>query len=313
MRSSTSTFSAPDGATLHVYDWAPDGGGPVRGVVHVVHGMAEHAARYERLAEALTAVGFVVYAHDHRGHGRTASEGDLGHYGAGGWQSLVTDLKALLEREASAYPGLPVVLFGHSMGSFVVQEAVADISDRLAAVVLSGSSGKPTPLASAGRLVARAERARKGPRATSAILDGLSTDAFNKQFRPNRTAFDWLSRDEAEVDAYARDPLCGFSCTTDTWVELLDGVAHMSSPLRQARIRPDLPVYVFAGSEDPVSERTKGLRQLLGAYAKAGLRDVTHRFYQGARHETLNETNRDEVTKDLLGWLDEKLPLPAGG
>ncbi len=313
MRASTSTFTAADAAAIHVHGWTPDEGVPLRGVVHVAHGMAEHAGRYARLAESLTANGFVVYAHDHRGHGRTAPAGELGHFGPGGWAALVADLKALVLREAAAHPGLPFVLMGHSMGSFAVQDLIADISDRLAAVVLSGSNGKPPPIASAGRLIARAERLRAGPRGTSAILDGLSTDAFNKQFAPNRTAFDWLSRDEAEVDAYARDPLCGFSSTTDTWVELLDALPRFSSPLRQARIRPDLPMYLFAGSEDPVSEKTKGLRQLLGAYERAGLKDVTHHFYEGARHETLNETNRDEVVRDLLAWLDQKVPPRAAG
>jgi len=312
MQVSSSTHTAPDGAPLHVYRWAPDDDASTTRVAHLSHGMAEHAGRYARLAQSLTAAGFVVYANDHRGHGKTAKPEDLGHIGeAGSWGTLVGDLRSLVKKEKAAHPGLPFALLSHSMGSFLAQELLFDLSDDLDAVVLSGTNGKPTPLAAAGRLVARAERLRLGARGHSKILSGLSFDAFNKAFAPNRTEFDWLSRHEAEVDAYVADPHCGFPCSTSTWIELLDALGRIAKPELQQRIKKTLPVYVFAGAEDPSNERTKGVRKLLGAYARAGLRDVTHKFYEGARHETLNETNRDEVTGDLLAWLDAKLP-PKG-
>src|SRR5262249_55554460 len=138
----------------------------------------------------------------------------------------------------------------------------------------------------------------------------LSFDAFNKAFAPNRTAFDWLSRDEAEVDKYIADPLCGFPVTTQLWVDVLDALSDIARPERQAKIPSDLPVYIFAGSEDPVGEKTRSLEQLLGAYGRAGVRDVKHKFYPGARHETLNETNRDEVTRDLVAWFDAHVTVP---
>lgn len=309
MKETTATHEAKDGASLFVYRWAPDDESKLRGVVHVSHGMAEHAQRYARLAEALTGAGFVVYANDHRGHGKTAKAEDRGHLGdEAGWGKCIGDLRALIKKEAAAHAGLPFVLFGHSMGSFMVQELLFELSDDLTAAVLSGSNGKPTPLAAAGRLVARAERLRVGGRGHSMVLSGLSFEAFNKAFAPNRTAYDWLSRDEVEVDKYVNDPLCGFPCSTTTWVELLDALARIATPSLQARIRKDLPLYVFSGALDAANEKTRGLRQLLGAYERAGLRDVTHKFYEGARHETLNETNRDEVTADLLAWLDKKIP-----
>jgi len=304
MESSTSTDHAPDGADLFVYRWAPDAGAPVAAVVHLVHGMAEHAARYARFAEALTKVGCVVYAHDQRGHGNTAKPEDRGHIGdTGGWNDALGDIRRLVAKERALHPNVPVVLFGHSMGSFMVQEVLLDSSKDFAAVILSGTNGKPTPIAAAGRLVARAERMRVGPRGHSAVLRALSFDAFNKAFRPNRTDFDWLSRDAAEVDAYARDSLCGFDCSTTTWVELLDALGRIANPERQAEIRKDLPIYVFGGADDPMSEKAKGVRQLLGAYARAGLTRVTSKLYEGARHEALNETNRDEITTDLIAWL----------
>jgi len=311
MRTSTATFLASDGAPLHVFTWMPDASVEVRAVAHIGHGMAEHVGRYARFAQALTEQGYVVHGHDHRGHGRTARPEDLGHFGESGWPRVVQDFRELLRHEMAEHAGLPFVLFAHSMGSYMAQELLFDMSDRFAAVVLSGSNGKPPPIAAAGRVVARAERLRLGARGVSPILSALSFEAFNKKFAPNRTACDWLSCDTAEVDAYVDDPLCGFACSTTTWIGLLDALAHIANPALQARIRPNLPLYVVAGKEDPVSDETAGLERLLAAYERAGLRDVTHRFYDGARHEILNETNRDEVTLDLIAWLSTKVRYPA--
>jgi len=309
MRSSERTFRTTDGHEPFVYRWEPDEGVSRRAFVHLVHGMAEHAARYARLAEALTARGLVVYAHDHRGHGRTAkTPDDLGHFGDGiGWGRVVDDLIELVRSERSEHAGLPAVLFGHSMGSFMVQQAIYSDPTLADVAILSGTNGKPDPLAAAGRGVARIERLRLGERGKSTLLRAVSFDTWNKAFAPNRTAFDWLSRDPAEVDKYVADPHCGFSCTTELWVQLLDALGELARPDNQARIKKTLPIYVFSGSEDPVGRRTKGVRQLLEAYARAGLTDVTHRFYEGARHEMLNEQNRDEVTANLVEWLEAKI------
>ncbi len=307
MRADTFSFKAEDQKELFVYRWRPDEGAPVKAIVHVAHGMAEHAARYARVAGALVAAGYAVYANDHRGHGKTAAPGDLGWMGVGGFTRAVQDLEQLIVYEKAENPGLPAVLFGHSMGSYMAQALMIESGASIRGAVLSGSAGKPSLMASAGRVVAREERLRLGARGTSGLLQALSFDAFNKGFAPNRTAFDWLSRDEAEVDAYIADPLCGFAVSTQLWVELLDALASIAQPARQAQVPRDLPVYVFAGSEDPVGEKTKSLEQLLSAYGRAGVHDVTHRFYAGGRHETLNETNRDEVTRDLVAWLDGRV------
>jgi alpha-beta hydrolase superfamily lysophospholipase len=291
----------------------PRGAASLRGILHVSHGMAEHAGRYARLAESLTAAGWAVYANDHRGHGKTVRwESELGFFaGEGGFQRVVRDLEQLVEHEKKQHPGVPLVLFGHSMGSYFVQEFLITRGSSLQGAVLSGSSGKPNALASAGRLVARAERVRLGERGRSELLNALSFESFNKVFAPNRTAFDWLSRDEAEVDKYIADDRCGFMVTTSLWVDVLDGVAEMSRPERQAWVPRDVPIYIFAGSRDPVGADTKSLVQLLGAYRAAGLRNVKHRFYPGGRHEMINETNRDEVTRDLLAWLAAEVKITA--
>jgi alpha-beta hydrolase superfamily lysophospholipase len=304
MRADTFTFKAEDQKQLFVYRFRPDEGAPVKAMVHVAHGMSEHAARYARVAEALVGAGYAVYADDHRGHGKTAPPGELGWLGPNGFRHVVEDLVQLLVFEKAENPGVPAVIMGHSMGSYLAQALMIDHGSLLRGAVLEGTSGKPPLIAAAGRLVARVERLRVGPRGSSPLLQALSFDAFNKAFVPNRTAFDWLSRDEAEVDKYVADPLCGFPASTQLWVDLLDALADISTPSRQAKVPRDLPVYVFAGALDPVGEQTKSVDQLLGAYRRAGVQDVTHKYYPGARHEILNETNRDEVTRDLIAWLD---------
>ena len=310
MRSDNFTFKADDGQALFVYRHLP--AGPPRGVVHIAHGMAEHAARYTRFAKALTDAGFAVYANDHRGHGRTAAVDSLGFFASsGGFLRVVRDLEQLLAHEQQQHPGLPLVLFGHSMGSFFCQEVALRGQVALCALILSGTSGKPSPLAQAGRVLARIERKRLGERGRSDLLNRLSFGDFNRKFAPNRTAFDWLSRDEAEVDRYIADALCGFPVTTSLWVDVLDGTAGLADPARQAQIRKDLPIYLFAGARDPVGESGKSVTRLADAYRAAGLRRVTLRLYPDARHELLNETNRDEVTRELLAWLDQAVPRPA--
>lgn len=309
MRADTFTFTADDGKALVVHRFQPDPDVRARAIVHIAHGMAEHGARYARAAEALTRRGYIVHADDHRGHGKTAASPDeLGFIAEhGGFHRVVEDLSRLIAHAKQQHPGLPVVLLGHSMGSFYTQLFLIEHGHEIAGAVLSGTSGKPTPIATAGRLVARIERARLGPRGRSALLNKLSFDAFNKPFRPNRTAFDWLSRDPAEVDKYIADPLCGFICTTSLWVDLLDALAEIAAPKRQRQIPKNLPIYVIAGAEDPVGARTKSIDQLLHAYRRAGLQNVQHRYYPGARHEILNETNRDEVVTDLVAWLDRHI------
>lgn len=304
MRSKQGFIRADDAKELAYIEWAPDGAERV-GVVHIAHGMAEHGARYARLAERLTAAGWLVYANDHRGHGRTAESPDeLGHFAdRKGWERVTKDLALFIDRESQAHPTLPFVLFGHSMGSFLAQQLAYERGDRLAGLILSASNGRPPPLARAGRLVARVERLRLGGRGKSALLRKLSFDDFNKAFAPNRTSADWLSRDPDEVDKYVADPLCGFECTTSLWVDLLDALEVFSDPRNQAKIPKKLPILVMAGCEDPVSARTRDLDQLLVAYKNQGL-STTRKYYPEARHEILNETNREEVMKDLVHWLD---------
>src|SRR5262245_51411482 len=302
MEATTFGFERPDGVVLFVYRWLPHES--AKAVVQIAHGWGEHAGRYARVAEALCREGYAVYANDHRGHGRTArTPADLGFFAErDGWNICVRDLWQLHQHIARSHRGVPIVMFGHSMGSFMTQQFISEHGDALAGAVLSGSNGAPPASARAGVLLAHFERLRRGQRGKSPLMKRLIFGAFNKPFEPARTPFDWLSRDVGEVDRYIADPLCGgFESTVQLYIDILSSLPDVGRPSRQARIPKTLPIYIFGGTRDPVGSN---IGQLLEAYRAAGLENVQHRFYPNGRHESLNEINRDEVTGDLVRWLN---------
>ncbi len=302
-----------DGVPVMVHRWEPDRLA-ARGVVNLAHGMGEHARRYDHVAAALNDAGWAAYIEDHRGHGITARDEDgLGHLAdRGGWALLLDDLHRVTLRAQADHPGLPVVLLGHSMGSFLAQQYLFTFPEDLDAMVLSGSSGPAGPIVEAGALLARLERRRLGPRGRSTLLESLVGRGFNRAFEPARTESDWLSRDAEMVDACLADPLCGQVKTTQFYLDLFSGLRVIGQVERvRAVAPPQLPVYLFAGTDDPVGG-ADGIASLAAHYQAAGLLDVTIRLYEGGRHEMLNETNRDEVIAELLAWLDTRVGAAAG-
>lgn len=307
MNHTTFWLTANDRSRLYVNQWLPDA--PPKALIMVSHGMAEHGGRYVRLAEALCGAGYGVFALDQRGHGRTADEGTLGLFAElDGWNKVVGDLASLNQHIGQQLPGVPIILVGHSMGSYIAQAYLLHHSASLHGAVLSGSNFQPVALYRAARLITRAERLRQGLRGRSALIEFLSFGSFNQAFKPNRTAFDWLSRDPDEVDRYLHDPLCGFRCTNQLWFDLLGGLQQISKASNLAQIDPGLPILVIGGECDPVSEG-KRLKSLAHALREAGCQNLQLNIYPQARHEVFNETNRDEVTADVLTWLDQALTL----
>ncbi len=299
MAASEFVLEASDGARIFVRRWLPDT--PPRALVQIAHGLAEHSQRYQDFALALNRVGIGVYANDHRGHGHTAAPGDLGFFAEqDGWRLCLDDLWTLSRRIAADHPGAPIVFFGHSMGSFMGQSFIADHGEALAGAILSGSNGRPPAIAALGRLVARFERWRLGPRGKSALLKKMMVGELNKPFRPARTDSDWLSRDSAEVDAFVADPLCGFDLTTQLAIDLLAAMAPLPAPDAVARIPKALPIYIMNGSRDSVGAN---VQSLIDAYRAAGLAPTVRRYPDG-RHEMLNEINREEVKADVIAWID---------
>jgi len=272
----------------------------------IAHGMAEHAARYGRFAGELAAAGYAVYAPDHRGHGRTAGGDDrLGWAGDDGWNGMLRDLDRLAALVAERHSGAPLVLFGHSMGSVLAQRFAELHGERLAGLILSGTFGA-APNIKAGIAVASMLRLLRGDRAPSPLQRTMFA-GFNKGFAPQRTGFEWLSRDDAEVQKYADDPRCGFTFSNRLLVEMLRGYVETWQPVNERRIPVTLPVLFFSGALDPVGANTRAVTALAKRYRALGLRDVQVTFYPDARHETLNEINRDEVVRDVLAWLDARV------
>ena len=294
MAPDTFTYRSADGRQLAGYRWDAHDGQTVAGVVVLVHGMGEHLRRYDHVADALTSVGFAVYGHDHRGHGASLAEADEpGNLGPNGWAALVDDLNLPIARAKSDHPDLPITMVAHSMGSFATQQFLLDHGTDVDAVALTGTAALDL---------------------LEPALD-LSTDldlsAFNAAFRPARTDFDWLSRDEAIVDAYLADPLCGFGIDAASAKDMFAGARRLAVPTDVARMPHYLPLYVAVGSKDPVNAELALLWALVDRYRDAGLSDVTVRVYEEGRHEILNEINRAEVIDDLVRWIQRVSALPA--
>ena len=307
-------FECEDGTRLFLRRWAPEAGAIA--ALHVVHGMAEHALRYRRLAAALCEAGVEVWAADQRGHGKTASlevnapgNGGLwGHCGdEGGFDRIAADILQINARIREERPGMSLFLMGHSWGSFVAQRYIerhaGSEGGAIDGCALSGTRGPSGLKLRIGAVLLAAIAALRGGRAASPTARALADGSYNRAFRPNRTPFDWLSRDEAEVDAYCGDPLCGGLCSAGFYRDLARGLCAIHRAKEMARVPKDLPVYVFCGSADPVGDMGASPEALVGAYRALGLRDVELATYPGARHELVNETCREEATAGLLAWV----------
>ena len=275
-------IEAPDGHSIEAFSWTGDE--PERAVVHIVHGMAEHSRRYTHVAEALVAAGFSVYAHEHRGHGQSAQEnGTLGDFGPAGFQGLVDDMATVSRYLREGHIGVPLVMLAHSMGSFAAQIYMLDHAGLVDAIALSGT-------------------------AALEMLDvrtsGWTVESANAMVGDVRTPCDWLSRDQAVPAAYIADPLCGFALTLPSLFSIFEVGARTTEAAQLARIRKDLPLYLFTGDRDPVNMNLAWFDPLVNRLRGAGLKDVSTHVYGGARHEVLNETNRAEVIANLVAWID---------
>lgn len=294
---------ALDEHIIKMLDWRPTNREALA-VVQILHGMGEHAGRYERFASACNSSKFAVVSHNHRGHGRSEHSGHFAD--EGGWQKVVADALQVRQYIAKTYPRRPVILLGHSMGSFIAQSFMQRHGDDIVAMILSGSTlANPVPLR-AGLFVARAFTRIAGKRTKSQLLNQAGLGKFNRRFRPNRTDYDWLSRDETEVDLYVADPLCGGQFSNQFWADVTAGIIDVSGTRSLRSIRHDLPILITGGEVDPVGG-SAGLSKLAEAYRLTGHHAVTLTIYPDARHELLNEINRDDVTGDIIAWVEQVL------
>jgi len=269
--------------------------------MHIFHGLGEHAARYDRFARQCVAQGYVVTAHNHRGHGENCAPDGLGHYADdNGWNRVVNDALQVQQDLVRQFPELPLILFGHSMGSYIAQSFVMRHPENVSALVLSGATWPNRMQLRIGRLLATVAVWISGPQEKSAMLNKMSFGDFNKRFAPNRTDFDWISRDTSEVDKYVADPLCGAPSSNQLWRDLLGGMLSISTAKALSQIA-DIPILIMGGALDPVGGAAR-LTALAAAYRNSRHSQISLKIYPDGRHEMLNEINHDLVTTDVLEW-----------
>ncbi len=283
----------------------------LKGIVIIVHGMAEHGQRYDDFAGFLNENGFTVYTYDQRGHGKTAGTVEnLGFFAEkNGWNKVVNDLNVLIQLSKTENPGQPLFILGHSMGSFITRTFIAQSNENLSGVILSGTTGSAGLLGKVGVFLTNVIMLFKPKNSLSPLMDKLSFGEFNKAFKPNRTPFDWLSRDNEQVDKYVNDPFCGTIFSVGFFNDMMKGLEYVNKKENVLKIPSKLPVYLFSGDKDPVSKGGKQVQEVFNLYKNAGLTDLTIKLYPEGRHEMLNEVNRAEVYNDVLTWLNLKLSI----
>lgn len=282
--------------------WEP-AGKPVA-VVQVVHGIAEHAARYDDFAQFLNGQGYLVVAEDHMGHGQTASLGGVKGYFSGGWWAAVEDVCTLMRMTMEQYPGIPYILFGHSMGSFMARSILARYPDcGISGCVICGTGWQPDAVLGLGRMLAAGICKMKGEQNPSQTIHNIAFGAYNKRVEHPRTPYDWLTRDASVVDAYMADPMCGFQASAGLMRNMFDGIAYIQKKANIARMNKALPVYFIAGGDDPVGDFGNGVQKAVRAFRNAGMEQVSVKIYPLGRHEILNEINKKDVYRDVSVWI----------
>lgn len=292
--------SATGGCDIVTFSMEP--AGEVKAAVQLMHGMAEHASRYERFADFLNGKGIALYAMDMASHGESRrDDGVKGYFGdEGGWDALIADMKTLHDMTRPIHPDVPFVLMGHSMGSFLARSYAARHPEDHSAYIFSGTAGR-NPAVPVAKMLAVQEIRKQGGEHCSERLNGLSFGSYNKAFRPNRTEFDWLSRDNAQVDKYVADDDCGFCFTAGGFSALFDGLKEIQSADWAAKV-PNRPILMISGDSDPVGGSGKGVRQVAKSLTDTG-HDVELHLYEGARHEVLNELCADQVMDDIYAFI----------
>ncbi len=295
-------------ADIHACSFFPEDKANVKAVIQIAHGMAEHLERYEKFAGTLCDSGFAVYINDHLGHGKSVkSDDELGYFGEkDGWKNFIDDCHQFMQIAKKENPGKPYIFFGHSMGSFVAREFTKLYADELNGAIFCGTAG-PNPAAGAGIAVAKLIGKAKGSHYRSKFIDNLAFGTYNKQFE-GRTNFDWLTRDNDEVDKYIADKYCGFLFTAYGYRDMFSLLSRVSSNKWAEEYSKKLPVLIISGSKDPVGANGKGVEQVYNMLKAAGKTNVTMHLYDDARHEILNESKCfDKVCKDVIDWVDSVL------
>ncbi len=301
-------YPSADGQNrIHALEWLPEGA--PKATLQLCHGMAEYIARYDAFASCLAARGWYVTGNDHLGHGQSAPSADkLGFVAEPkGNECVIADIHALRERTDARYPDLPRFMLGHSMGSFLLRQYITQYGEGLSGAIIMGTGAQPGASLAAGKAICRTAAALRGWGNRSGLMNSIAFGSYNKRFEPARTPTDWLSRNEASVDAYNADPLCGFVFTVNGYYHMFRGIEAAQKPENIAKIPKTLPLLLVSGAMDPVGGFGAGVKQVFEGYRAAGLTDVQMKLYPEDRHEILNELDRETVYADLAAWLEARM------
>lgn len=301
------TYPSKDGRTgIHAIEWVPEQ--PVKAVLQIAHGMVEFIGRYDRFGTFMADQGICVVGNDHLGHGSSVvSQGDHGYFAEkDGNQCVIGDMNSLRKMTQEKYPGIPYFLLGHSMGSFLARQYIEMYGEGLAGAIIMGTGVQPDAVLKLALTLCRIDARLKGWRHRSNLIFNMVLGSNNKKFEPARTKNDWLTKDEAIVDAYNANPWNNFKFTTNGYYNMFRGIAYAQKEENIRKIPRDLPVFIVSGAEDPVGSFGEGPKQLAETYRKLGMTDVEIKLYPGDRHEILNELDHDVVDHDILTWITEK-------
>lgn len=289
-------------ADIYVQSIVPTEKSNIKGIISIVHGMAEHTDRYLEIANYLACHGYGVFMHDHAGHGKSIkSNEDLGFFGEDdGNEKIVDDVKNVIELIKKDYPDKPVIIWGHSMGSFVTRRFIAKYPELSDAAVVCGTSGA-NPAASVGILIAKTVAKLLGTRHRSDFLDSMAFGAYNKKF-DKKTGFEWLSVNEENVNTYVEDKLCGYRFTACGFKDLFSLLSSVSGKDWYSAVPENYPIYLIAGDMDPVGNYGKGVTEVYSKLQASGHKNVTIKLYKGLRHEIHNEKEREAVLDDILAF-----------
>ena len=297
-------YDSLGGGKIHACHWSPEG--EVKAVVQIVHGIAEYAQRYDGLAEFFNSRGILVVAEDHMGHGKSICDATPKGCFAGGWHTAVKDTYRLLKKTMDEFPGVPFILFGQSMGSFMVRTILARHPESgIAGAIICGTAWMPGAVIGAGKAVAELICRKDGEQNPSAFLQKMMFGSYNKKIEHPRTASDWLTRDQRIVDAYEADPLCGFVPSAGLVRDMMTGLQYIQDGKNLDGMKKDLPVFFVAGGDDPVGNYGTGVEQCAAAFRKHGMKHVDVHIYPLCRHEIHNEINRQDIYKDLADWIEK--------
>jgi len=300
------SYQSSSGSKINLYSFLPMG--EVRAIIHITHGMAEHALRYSRFASKLANASYAVFAHDYRGHGFTeANDAPQGVFGkSDGFSLVLEDQNEVISLIKERLPNKPIICFGHSLGSIINLNFALKYPNQANALACWNSGIETGLLPQISRKILALEALIRNPKLPSLFAWKLSFGAWNAKFKPNRTEFDWLSQDEEEVDLYVEDPLCGFDVSISMWRDILDGVFYAGNKKNLRTLPKELPVHIIGGSQDPCTNNGRDMEKLAVKLQNNGLFDVTCKILERTRHESLNEINRDQTTALFISWLQER-------